>query len=420
MLLVVSMARALVVINLKAFHRDWLGKSLAAAPLNFIDVMMPCAFLAMFVVNVTRPKEILGYAYLLTVIIATGSNLVESYDNGLNILTVVALMIPIAAASSITKPAMSIVFSIAGSIELVLVSATHASFPEVSLLLSVVFIGVLGWYVMITMEKTLDASQQSESKFRALASELELRIQEKIKELEATRKDLDQQEKLAMLGKFASTISHDLRTPLGVISNAVYILERDPTIAGEKPRKYLALINDSVNRSTDYLGELMDFIRVGEPRLVTAKMNEIIEDTIKHVIIPRNVSVVSQFHPDLPLVKVDPRQMQRAVQNIIVNALQAMKDTGGKLTISTSIKDDTISIDIADTGPGIPADVLSHLFEPFFTTKPNGIGLGLPTVKDIISKHHGSVLVDSTPGKGTKFMIQLKLFDPDTPQNIIK
>jgi len=408
LLLVISEIRVVLILTLNAFHVGGVFRELTAIPITFVDMTAVFLFPAIFIVNFYKPKVILSYFYLIIIITLTGSNLWGSYGTTFNVVLVVSLIIPVIAASFITRPIMSIVFSILACIEFIIIAAGHSSYPDVSLLVIIVFIGFLGWYVVNTLERALARSRQSESKYLELVGELEHRVQEGVEELEIARKELSQHEKLAVLGKFASTVSHDLRSPLGVVSNSIYFLEQHLEHADEKTLKHLSIIKNAVDHAVEYLSELMDFMRGQEPNPVPSDVNQIINTVMESLDIPGNVSCIYHLDTTIPMINVDPIQIQRAFQNIIVNAIQAMGDAAGNLTITTIRKNDAIEVEIDDTGPGIPDDKVQHVFEPFFTTKSKGIGLGLPAAKEFVTKNRGEISFRTVVGNGTTFTIRLE------------
>ena len=121
------------------------------------------------------------------------------------------------------------------------------------------------------------------------------------------------------------------------------------------------------------------------------------------------IQIVTTLDPDLPTIRGDPHTLQQVLMNLLVNARDAMPD-GGIVRIETlreTEPEDGVRLVVADTGPGIPADVLPRISEPFYTTKTAGTGLGLPLSYNIIREHGGQVEVDSAPGRGTTFIITL-------------
>jgi len=127
-----------------------------------------------------------------------------------------------------------------------------------------------------------------------------------------------------------------------------------------------------------------------------------------------NINCHTNFAPDLPLASTDPRTFEQVILNLITNALQAMPDGG---TISVSLAETTtnqgqmVELKIADTGPGIPANIRERIFDPFFTTKKEGTGLGLAISRRILTAHKGTIAVESYPDAGTVFTIQVPVAD---------
>ncbi|MGZ8889645.1 MAG: sensor histidine kinase, partial [Halobacteriota archaeon] len=148
--------------------------------------------------------------------------------------------------------------------------------------------------------------------------------------------------------------------------------------------------------------------RTPNPKITRTSTEQLVNDALRRVVAPKNVVIEKRLDLSLPDLDVDPFLMQRALTNIIGNALQAMPD-GGSLSIMTKKDGQSASITIADTGTGIPPENISKLFEPLFTTKSRGVGLGLAIVKSVIEAHGGTITVESNVGRGSRFCIALPL-----------
>ena len=131
---------------------------------------------------------------------------------------------------------------------------------------------------------------------------------------------------------------------------------------------------------------------------------ELFQDTFKE----HNIQVRRVEETPLPAVNFDPKQVHQVLINLLKNAMEAM-DQGGEITITSRVKGANAEISLADTGAGMPPEVAGKIFQPYFTTKDKGTGLGLAICQGIISEHGGAILVDSTPGQGTTFTIQLPI-----------
>ncbi|MEX2681340.1 MAG: PAS domain S-box protein [Candidatus Sigynarchaeota archaeon] len=226
------------------------------------------------------------------------------------------------------------------------------------------------------------------------------------KRLKEMQERVIRQEKLALVGKLAASVSHELRNPLGVISNAIYYLDMKIPKTDETITKHLKLVKDQATRATKIITDLLDFTRIkpGEPRLVC--IHDVLNQALALSIIPKHVVVKTDYANDLPGVYCDPMRMQQAFMNIITNAIQAM-ESGGQLEITTTSNDDIVQVSFKDSGAGIPKENMPRLFEPLFSTKITGIGLGLSIAKEIIEQYQGRIHVESSEGAGTTVVIQL-------------
>jgi PAS domain S-box-containing protein len=226
-------------------------------------------------------------------------------------------------------------------------------------------------------------------------------------DLSKTKEELSRKERLAMLGQLSASVGHELRNPLGAIKNGVYFLKMVIENPEDDVLETFSILDKEIENSERIISSLLDFTRPMEPVLLKVILNETIEKVLKHVKVPANITVKTEFSSKIPILLGDPYQLERAFLNLITNACQAMNE-GGILLLQTDIDDEGNALAIVnDTGVGIPQENLSKLFQPLFTTKAKGIGLGLSIVRNIVEAHGGSVEVDSEEGKGTTFRIML-------------
>ncbi len=229
-----------------------------------------------------------------------------------------------------------------------------------------------------------------------------------ITELKKAQKELIIKEKLATIGKLAGSIGHDLRNPLGVINNSAYYLSIKLKDADENIKKHLHILEGEVQRANSFISNLLDFAKVKTMSFEKADVNNIIKSLLGKIIFPEDIFLEIDLNAELPLIQLDPNQIQDAFQNIILNAIQAMPE-GGKLEIKTLMMENNIEIIFKDTGIGIPRKNHQKIFEPLFTTKSNGIGLGLSIVKDIVEKHEGKIEIVSVANAGSIFTLKIPL-----------
>lgn len=218
--------------------------------------------------------------------------------------------------------------------------------------------------------------------------------------------ELIEAEQMAASGALASEIAHDLRSPLQSIRNAAYMIKRDP----KRIEVGLEIIEKSVLRSIDMLEEMRSSTRKTEPHLTRTNLNHLIRDALDEL--PRPDHITVQLKMDsVEDAWIDGSQIRRVLDNVLLNAVEAMPD-GGVISVTKHSVDGKFIIQVSDTGIGIPEVVIPNLFErKFYTTKPHGLGLGLSYCKRTLESHGGSIMVDSVLGKGTIFTIEIPLID---------
>ena len=226
------------------------------------------------------------------------------------------------------------------------------------------------------------------------------------KELRDTQEELNNKEKLAVLGELSGGVGHELRNPLGVISNSVYYLKSVLPDADEKVKEYLEIISSEVHSADKIISDLLDFSRIKPTMAERVDVSEMITKILEKQPAPEGIVVSAKVDPDVLQIFVDPLQIQLVLANLVTNAFQAMPK-GGKLTIRAHAKNGRVHLSIADTGIGIPKENMDKIFEPLFTTKARGIGLGLVTSKRLVEANGGSIEVKSKEGHGSIFTVIL-------------
>lgn len=216
-------------------------------------------------------------------------------------------------------------------------------------------------------------------------------------------------ERIAELGTLASGMAHEIGTPMNVIlGRAEYLMDR---VREESVKKGLQTIIVQVERITRVMNQLLAFTRRKPPMRGPVDLKTVVENTVEmfHERLAKSRTTLElDLVPICPAVSADADQISQVLINLIMNALHAMPEEG-TLQIRLEPRTDAVALSVADTGQGIPPDILGRVFEPFFTTKEfgKGTGLGLTVVKGIIDEHQGSITVQSEPGKGTTFTILL-------------
>ena len=246
---------------------------------------------------------------------------------------------------------------------------------------------------------------------------LEQKVVEKTEELGRAHRQIIHMEKMASLGKLAATVAHELNNPLAGILTYARLVEREigrgEVAPGEREelRRYLAFIQKESSRCGDIVKNLLLFARRSGAQLALQHLNPILEQSlmlVNHHIAMAGIRLeTSPLAGDDQLI-CDADQIKQALVALLVNAVEAMPE-GGALTVRAAGEPGAVRIEIADTGAGIPTDVLPHIYEPFFTTKEggSGVGLGLAVAYGIVEQHGGRIEVASEPGRGTTFQVHL-------------
>lgn len=253
-----------------------------------------------------------------------------------------------------------------------------------------------------------DSHRDLEGRVAARTSELATALGE----LRAAQESLVQKEKLAMLGLLAGGVGHELRNPLGVMTNAVYYLGAVLKDSPAEIREYLGILSTQISLSEKIVGDLLDFARIKPPRLENVSLKQVVDEQLQRAGSPEGVSVKHDFPHDLPNVRVDRIQIGQVVLNLITNALQAMNGNGANLTLrGRRGADGYVRLDVIDTGTGMTPDQMERLFEPLFTTKARGIGLGLAVSRGLVQANGGAISAESKAGAGTTMSVSLPTAD---------
>ena len=302
----------------------------------------------------------------------------------------------------------------------------HKSIAIATILVSAVLAVALAFVLMTQIldpirNLTNKASTTDEArKFGNEVVELSERVHGLIKdtdhtriELERSRRRLLQSEKMAVIGKLAADVAHSIRNPMTSIKMRLYSLGRglDLTLA---QRDDFEVVSEEMRRLDHIVHNFLEFSRPHRLKMQRLDVSEIVDMTL-HLLQRQlelaNVQVKRVRHSDLPEIVADSELLKEVFVNLLVNACEAMKE-GGTLTVSeegtvSEEMGDAVSIEIRDTGPGLPEDLQEKVFEPFFSTKEEGTGLGLSIAARIVEEHRGRLVVRSKQGEGTTFLVFL-------------
>ncbi len=253
---------------------------------------------------------------------------------------------------------------------------------------------------------------------------LEARVEERTRELRETQSQLMQAEKMKSLGQLVAGVAHELNNPIGFVHANLQLLdeyvkkliegqrtETDTERVQESINKLLSRSREGTERVKKIVQDLRTFSRMDQADLQEADLHEEIDRTLA-LMEPRfkNRIEIERDYGDIPNVRCFAGQLNQVFLNLLMNACDAIEDEG-RIRIATRPGEEGVQLEFHDDGPGIPAEAVSRIFDPFFTTKPVGVGtgLGLSLSHGIVERHGGRITVESAPGEGTRFVIDLPL-----------
>ena len=229
-----------------------------------------------------------------------------------------------------------------------------------------------------------------------------------LKKLIQTEKDLIEtrmkmrNERLVAIGQVAASMAHNIKNPLAVIKSSSEIIKRSSKNEDKDQEDAMTRMNNAIDRISHQIEDVLNFVRITPLDIKPVNINSILESSVKALEIPKNISI------ELPkndyMLECDVRKLEVVFINLILNASQAIGQNTGKITIKSSQVDGELVIEVQDSGPGIPDEIMTKIFEPLTTSKQRGTGLGLSTCKNIIEQHRGTIMVKNNP---TTFTVRI-------------
>ncbi|WP_119422857.1 PAS domain S-box protein [Desertibaculum subflavum] len=261
------------------------------------------------------------------------------------------------------------------------------------------------------------AQGELESAYRLISQandELERRVQERTAALQSAQGELVKRERLSALGQLTATVAHELRNPLSAIRNTLFSTRELAAAKGVALDRPIGRMERSIERCNRIIADLLDFSRARELHCETHGFDGWLDGVVHDQVLPAGVELTLVLQAAGAAVSLDSDRLRRVVINLIDNAAQAMTDPQSpsaekRLTLQTRALEGGIELLVADTGPGIAPENLERIFEPLFSTKSFGTGLGLPTVRQIVEQHGGTIHIESEVGCGTRIRVRLPL-----------
>ncbi len=240
--------------------------------------------------------------------------------------------------------------------------------------------------------------------------ELGVAFEKLLQDLEKSQSNLTRAAKLAVVGEMAAAMSHEVRTPLGILRSSADVLQREPQLSKEG-HEVLGFIISETERLNKLVSTLIDAARPRLPVFAELNLTELVSRTIallKTQAQAKNISIKFSQRQKI-LAYADSDQITQVLMNLLMNAIQILPQ-GGQVEISLDSQADKIVLRVADNGPGISSHNQSQIFEPFFTQRSGGVGLGLAVVRQIVQAHGGEISYQPSQANGAEFIVTLPHF----------
>jgi PAS domain S-box-containing protein len=264
---------------------------------------------------------------------------------------------------------------------------------------------------ILSIVRDITERKRMENELRRYSEQLEELVEKRTNALKKSQERLVKSERLAAIGQAATMVGHDLRNPLQAIENGVYYITTELSNLQVSPNitETLQAVHNSVDYADNIVKDLQSFASRREPLFRETDINALVKETVSHIEPPENVETIIELD-ELPKIEVDNDIIKRVFVNLAVNGIQAMKEKGGILKVSTKKTNSCVEVEFKDTGIGIKKENMKKIFTPFFTTKAQGMGVGLSICKKFAEIHDGNINVESEEGKGSIFTVNLPIY----------
>jgi len=235
---------------------------------------------------------------------------------------------------------------------------------------------------------------------------------EKLRQLEA---DLAHINRVSTLGEMAASLEHEIKQPIAAAITSAnscieWLAHEPPNL--DRARAAAARIDKYGNRAAEIIDRIRSFYRKSPSKRELVDMNGIIHEMLTLLdgeATRSSIAMRTELAAELPKVMADRVQLQQVFMNLMLNAIEAMKDSGGELTVKSELQDGQLQFSVSDTGVGLPAEKMDQIFSAFFTTKPQGSGMGLAISRSIVESHGGQLWASANSGGGATFHFTLPI-----------
>lgn len=228
-----------------------------------------------------------------------------------------------------------------------------------------------------------------------------------IEDLERSKEHLTRAAKLAVVGEMAAAMSHEVRTPLGILRSSAQVLLREPALSKEG-HEVCGFIISETERLNKLVSTLIDTARPRQPEFAPTDISELTRQAVAmlRVQAEKKAIALSCETEDKVMTACDREQIMQVLLNLLLNSIQILPE-GGKILVTVQQLENGVEVRVADDGPGIPAEQREQVFDPFYTKRSGGLGLGLAVVRQIVAAHHGEITVGVSAMQGAEFRLQL-------------
>ena len=257
-------------------------------------------------------------------------------------------------------------------------------------------------------KRLTDEKRRLEHEIKLYAEELETRVAERTAELIETHQRLMNQERIAALGRAAAQVAHEVKNPLaGLLLYSLHLKSKAENFS-ESQTYLVDKIVETINHLNSRVEQILGFARPVSLNLQAGNLYQIVNDILELLrpqLTAKKIEVRLSVG-ETAYAMIDESSIRGALMNLMLNAIEATPE-GGVVSIGSNRIDQSLQLQITDTGPGIDEEKAKKIFEPFFTTKTHGLGLGMPYAKKIIEQHGGTISLNSRPGEGTTVNVVL-------------